>query len=193
MSENNQEMPIDPIFGKVKDNWGWLLGLGILFLILGIIGLGMTFTLTQLSMIFFGVLFIIGGGVQIVHLFKCGSWKGVFWHLIIGVLYIAAGITCISNPMLASTVITAVLGVMFIAIGLSRLIMAFTMRGNQGWGWVLVSGVITFLLGLIILLHWPLSGLWFIGMIIAIELIIHGWAYIFVALAARNASSEAKV
>lgn len=189
MSENNQEMSLDPIFGKVKDNWGWLLALGILFLILGIVGLGMTFTLTQVSMIFFGFLFLIGGVVQLVHLFKCGSWKGVFWHLIIGVLYIVAGVTCISNPMLASTVMTAVLAIMFIVIGLSRIIMALTMRSSEGWGWVLLSGIISFLLGFVILLHWPVSGLWFIGMIIAIELIIHGWAYIFVAMAARKAKS----
>ena len=39
-----------------------------------------------------------------------------------------------------------------------------------------------------IVLQWPVSGLWVIGLFVAIELILNGWSYVFVALAARKAA-----
>lgn len=35
--------------------------------------------------------------------------------------------------------------------------------------------------------EWPVSGFWVIGLFVAIELILNGWSYVFVALAARKA------
>lgn len=42
-------------------------------------------------------------------------------------------------------------------------------------------------LGVIIATHWPVSGLWFIGLFVAVELIVNGWPCILLALAARHA------
>ena len=46
----------DVVFGALKKNWGWMLALGILMVILGTIGMGMTMALTMVSMLYFGVL-----------------------------------------------------------------------------------------------------------------------------------------
>ena len=56
----------ETVFGEVRRNWGWLLGLGIIFVILGIIGLGMTFAVTMASVMMFGVLLLVGAGAQFV-------------------------------------------------------------------------------------------------------------------------------
>ena len=72
----NQSNEIPPqrvqsaIFGELKKNWGWLLAFGILSIVLGTIGLGMTFGLTLASVLFFGVMLIIGGVVQSFDAFK---------------------------------------------------------------------------------------------------------------------------
>jgi uncharacterized membrane protein HdeD (DUF308 family) len=58
----------------------------------------------------------------------------------------------------------------------------------KGWYWALIAGIISILLGVIIIAQWPISGLWVIGLFVAIELIFNGWAYVFIALAARNAA-----
>ena len=65
--------------------------------------------------------------------------------------------------------------------------MGFQLKPAQGWYWPLVSGLISILLGIMILAKWPVSGLWVIGLFVAIELIFNGWSYVFVALAARKA------
>jgi uncharacterized membrane protein HdeD (DUF308 family) len=42
------------------------------------------------------------------------------------------------------------------------------------------------LLGILLWVHWPGSGLWFIGLAIGIELIFRGWAWIMLAVLLRR-------
>ena len=194
MSENNDVSSAasqDLVLGEVQKNWKWLLFLGIAFLILGIIGLGRAFTLTIASVYFFGFLILIGGAIQLFESFKCKGWKSFIWHLIISLIYIIIGIEIILKPMVASTVLTLMLAIGIILVGIFRVVMAIQHRGLTNWGWPLFSGIISILLGLVIAAKWPVSGLFVIGLFVAIELIIHGWSYLFLALAAKNASAPA--
>jgi uncharacterized membrane protein HdeD (DUF308 family) len=175
------------IFGELKKNWGWLLAFGILSVVLGIVGLGMTFGLTLASVLFFGVLLVVGGVFQVFDAFKCKGWKSTLWHVLIALLYIAAGALMVFDPVLASVTLTLVLGWILIAVGILRGIMAFQLRPASGWFWPLISGIVSMVLGAMILAKWPATGLWVIGLFIAIELIFNGWSYVFVALAARGA------
>jgi len=175
------------LFGELKKNWGWLLALGILSILLGTIGLGMTFALTEVSIIFFGVLLIAGGAFQLFDALKCKGWKSVLWHVLIALLYVIAGIAMVNQPLLAAATLTLLLAWILIAVGFFRIIMAFQLRPSNGWYWPLLSGIVSLVLGGMILTEWPTSGLWVIGLFVAIELIFNGWSYVFVALAARNA------
>lgn len=178
---------IEPQLAALKSSWAWLLGFGVLFLVFGFIGLGMTFGLTMVSVVFFGVMLVVAGILQVVEVFKDRQWKGALWHALIAVLYLVGGGLIIYDPILASAVITAVLAGILIAVGCSRILMALMIRGAKGWGWLLAAGVATLILGVMILSHWPVSGLWFIGLFIAIEMIINGWSFILLAFAARKA------
>jgi uncharacterized membrane protein HdeD (DUF308 family) len=97
------------------------------------------------------------------------------------------------DPILASISLTMVLAGILIAVGLFRIIMAFELRATQGWFWPLVSGLITILLGGMILAQWPASGFWVIGLFVSIEMILNGWSSVFVALAARRAGKTEMV
>ena len=92
----------ETLFGEMKKNWGWMLAGGIIMLILGFIGLGMTFALTMISVLYFGILMLIGSGVQIVDAFRCKGWKSVVCHVLIALVYLGAGIMIISDPVMAS-------------------------------------------------------------------------------------------
>jgi len=177
------------LFGDLQKNWGWLLALGISSIVLGTLGFYMTFALTLTSVLFFGVLLLVGGTFQIAQAFTCKGWKAVLWHVLIGLLYVAAGIDIIYNPMRASEILTLILAGILIAVGVSRIIMAIQIRGAvDGWYWSLLSGLVSILLGGMIIAQWPVSGLWVIGLFVAIELLFNGWSTIFVALAARKAA-----
>jgi uncharacterized membrane protein HdeD (DUF308 family) len=174
------------IFGMLEDRWGGLLALGIILVILGFIGLGMTFTLTVASVIFFGILICIGGVFQFAHCARA-RWNGNGWQILIALVYIAVGVVMIIDPVLASTWLTLVIGIGIAATGVSRLAMAYQVREHRGAGWLVIGGLAALVLAAFILFGWPTSGLWVIGMFVAIELILNGWSAIFVALAARRA------
>lgn len=187
MSASN-ETAVNAVFGTLKKNWGWLLAVGILSILLGTIGLYMTFALTLATVVLFGALILAGGVLQLVQAFSCKGWKGVLGHVLIALLYIAAGILIIKDPVLASGVLTLVLAGILIAVGVIRITMGIQHRkAAAGWYWSVLSGIVSILLGGMILFEWPVSGLWVIGLFVAIELILNGWSYVFVALGARKA------
>lgn len=182
---------LTPDLGDLKKHWGWMLALGIVFLILGTIGLGMELFLTVASVLFFGVLLLFGGGVQLVHAFMyCKGWKGILSHSLTAILYIATGVIMVNNPLVASTLITLIIGLALVMVGVLRAISAFQHRGSGPWTWTLFSGVLSIIIGLMIMSSWPYSGLWVIGLFVAIELIIAGWSYILMALAIRRIEKE---
>lgn len=175
-----------PALGDLAHNWGWLLAQGILLVVLGTIGLGMTIWLTLASVFIFGVFLVIGGGVQIFQTFKCRGWGSILWHAVIAVLYVLAGISVMADPLAASTLFTLLLAGALVGIGVVRLFMAFQLRGAKNWFWPLIGGVAALVLGFMILARWPVSGLWVIGLFVAIEMIFGGWTYIFIALGAKE-------
>ncbi|MGB5830387.1 MAG: HdeD family acid-resistance protein [Thiohalocapsa sp.] len=180
------------IFGELEKNWGWLMAFGVLSIVLGTLGLGMTFWLTEISVVFFGALLIVGGAFQILETMKCRGWKSIAWNVLIALLYIGAGLVTVLHPVVAGMSLTLIIAWILIAIGILRAYMAFQIKPAKGWYWPLIAGLVSVLLGGMILAEWPQSGLWIIGLFIAIELIFHGWSYLFIALAARAAAKENK-
>ncbi|MCK5618559.1 MAG: DUF308 domain-containing protein [Candidatus Krumholzibacteria bacterium] len=188
MSNDENAAPLDRIFGEIRENWGWLLGFGFLSVILGVIGLGMAAFITLASMVFYGIVLLIGGAAQFIHSFKASGWKAKLWHMLISLFYVIAGVVVVRNPVLASGLLTLFLAGAITAVGVARIIMAFQMKGTAGWGLILLGGIMALVLGIMIFTHWPSSSLVVIGLFISIELIANGWSAITVAIAARSAS-----
>jgi uncharacterized membrane protein HdeD (DUF308 family) len=178
------------VFGDLIHNWGWLLAQGILLVILGTIGLGMTIWLTLATVFIFGVFLLIGGGVQIFQTLKCRGWRSVLWHVIIAILYVLAGLSIMADPLVASTLFTLIIAGALVGIGVVRIIMALQLRGVKNWGWPLIGGIAAIILGFMILARWPVSGFWVIGLFVAIEMIFSGWSSIIIALGARQMGKE---
>lgn len=178
--------PATDVFGTAKENWGWILALGILFIILGTMGLGISFTLTLVSVLFFGWLLIIGGVFQLVEALKVTGWKSILWHVLMALLYIGVGAIAVYDPVGGALALTVFIAATLLTVGVLRVIMAFQHKGMAGWWWPLVGGLLSILLGIMIMAQWPSSAFWVIGLFIAIEMIINGWSYVMIALIARR-------
>ncbi|NWN90269.1 HdeD family acid-resistance protein [Marinobacter adhaerens] len=177
---------VQSVVGDLGKHWGWLLALGILFIVLGTVALGMSVAVTVATVLFFGVLLAIGGVFQVIEAFKCRGWKSILMHILIALLYIGGGVVMITEPVSGSLVLTAFLGGVFIATGLLRIVMGFHLRGTGlRWGWMVFAGLVSLVLGGMIFFQWPMSALWLIGLLVAIEMIFHGWAYVMTALALK--------
>src|SRR5688572_5134838 len=174
------------VLGSLPKRWRWLLALGILMIILGVLGLYMSVALTIVSVLLFGALLLVGGIAQLIQAFRASGWKSVALHIGIALIYVVGGALVLYDPVAASLALTILIGVMLLTAGMLRAVMAFQLRPIGGWGWVLFGGIVSVVLGVLILAQWPLSGLFAIGLFIAIELLVDGWSCVILALAAKS-------
>jgi len=175
-----------PELAPLRAKSGWIVALGVVYLIAGFIALGSVAMATVASVFIVGIMMIFAGVAEIINAFAVKSWgKFILW-LLLGVLYVVAGIATFENPLLAAAVLTLVLGVSLIVSGIMRIVLAFGMKEGMPWMWIVLSGVITFLLGAIILAHWPVSSVYVLGLFLGIDLVFAGVGWIGLGLGLRR-------
>lgn len=177
---------IKGFMGDLRNNWGWILALGILLLILGFIGIGMVGTMTLATTYYIGIIFSIAAIAQIFYAFAANNWKGVALTIIVGILYGIASYILLTDPVSGAASLTMVLGVALLVAGIFRAIVAFKLKPLSVWGWVLFSAILSIILGVLILMNWPNSSVYTLGTFMAVELISAGVSYIMLAFSAKS-------
>jgi uncharacterized membrane protein HdeD (DUF308 family) len=170
---------------SLRRNWGWLLALGVLMIVVGTLAIAFPVMATLTTVEVFGYLLLIGAGVEVASGIWTRRWGGFFLHLLVGLLYLFVGLVIIERPALGAAGYTLLLAAFFFATGLVRVIFAVSQRFS-GWGWAVLSGAITLLLGILIWRDFPASALWVIGLFVGIDLIFNGWSLVMLALAVRS-------
>ena len=165
---------------------GWIVALGVVYVIAGIIALGSVVLATVATVFVVGVMMLIAGVAEVINSFQIKTWGKFLLWLLLGVLYILAGFVTFENPLLAAALLTLFLGCALVASGVMRIALGFAMKSEMPWVGVVLSGVITFLLGLIILIHWPVSSLYILGIFLGIDLIFAGASWIGIGLGLRR-------
>jgi uncharacterized membrane protein HdeD (DUF308 family) len=171
----------------LNQQWGWFVGLGAVFLLLGMIAFGNLVAATVVSVLFVGILVGAAGIAFLVHAFQVRGWQNVTFWALSGGLYTMAGLLAFINPTLASTVITLLMAVSFMAAGGFRIWFGLQLRPGRGWQLIALSGAVTALIGLIIAFSWPASGLWLLGLILAVDLTVQGAVMVVFGLGLRGA------
>lgn len=171
---------------ELKRQWGWIVAFGVLLVLAGLVILQRVLLATLSGIYVVGIIMIIAGVIEIINGFGMRSWDKSFFWIVIGVLYIIAGFAVIQNPVLAAGVLTLLLGAGLVAAGIVRFIMAFQLPDNAPRFLVGASGVLTFIIGVIILAHWPTSSLWVIGTLLGVDLLVAGVSWISEGLALRT-------
>ncbi len=171
---------------RPRTGWGWFLALGILQLVLGIIAWFDVIAFTIAGVIFIGALLLVAGIFQVIHAFMDREWGGFALHLLIGILYVIGGFLLMDEPIQGSIVITILVAAALIIGGVLRIAIAVQHRHMPGWIMLLVGGIISLIVGVLLYLTLPWSGLWVVGTLIAIELIVHGVSWIQFGLALRR-------
>jgi len=166
-------------------HWGWFLALGIGLLLLGIAAVVRSVKATVISMLFFGWLLVLAGGIEAAQALLVGKWAGFFLHLVAAVLFLVTGIVILRRPVLGAEIATILMAMFFLISGLFQLVASLALH-EPDWGWQALNGIITSLLGVLVLAQWPTSGLWVIGLFVGIDLIFRGWAWVALALDLRK-------
>jgi len=175
-------------YGMLRGKWGWFVAMGILLLVLGLLAGAYALAATVASVLFVGILMIVGGIGHLAHAWRIKAWRGFLLWTLIGLVYILAGALAIHDPLAAAAGLTLLLGAFLIAVGALRLWVWFQNRAQSGWQWIALSGVITLLIGLLIAAGWPANSLWILGLLLSLDLLFQGWALMLLGLALRAAA-----
>jgi uncharacterized membrane protein HdeD (DUF308 family) len=170
--------------GGVQHKWGWLLVLGISMVVLGTIALFITPAATIGTVLVLGWLLVVSGVVETIQSFRMRKWGGIFLHLIGGVLGVLVGLLIVTHPVAGALAWTLLFAAFFTIIGIFRLVAAIRLK-FPNWGWAAFDGAVTLLLGVLLWIDWPGSGLWFLGFAVGVSLLLRGWAYVMFAIAVR--------
>ncbi|QPF89651.1 HdeD family acid-resistance protein [Bradyrhizobium commune] len=177
-SDTSHNLGLGSGIAALHAKWGWIVALGVVYLIAGFVALGSVVMATVASVIVVGAMMIVAGAVEIISAFQMKSWgKFLIWALL-GVLYVIAGFLVFDNPLFAAVLLTLFLGASLIASGAVRLFLAFSMKRESPWVWVALSGAITLLLGLLIVARWPVNSVYILGLFLGIDLIMAGAGWI---------------
>jgi uncharacterized membrane protein HdeD (DUF308 family) len=172
---------------SLREHWGWLLALGIVFVLGGITSLLSPVMTTYVLTVFIAAGLLVSGAVQIFQAFRMRDWSGFFMALAVGILLFIAGLAIWLQPLISALALTLIVAAVFLAKGVAQIMIAFRLRHYPVWGWILASGIISLLVGLIIALGWPVSGLIALGIMVGISLLTTGWGYVMLAFAVRKA------
>jgi len=167
-------------------HWGRFLAFGIVLIFLGMVAIVRSFITTVASMMFFGWLLLFAGIIEFTYAFMVGKWAGFFVHLLIALVFGITGAVMLFRPVMSAETITLIMAVFFLVAGFYQFFASMWVSNLPGSGWGAANGMISAILGMLLLAQWPVSGLWVVGLFVGIDLVIYGSAWIAMALQLRT-------
>lgn len=169
--------------------WGFPLTMGVISILIGLAAISMAFISTVISVTTLGVCILAVGIAQIFYTFSSRKWGDVLLHSLLALLYIAAGTYLIQRPVAGAVSLTLFLSIFYIMSGAYRI--AVSLAANvPSRGWAFFGGLVTLLLGGLILGNWPSASLWVIGLFVGVDLVLLGCQLTAIALAVHSVEKE---
>jgi uncharacterized membrane protein HdeD (DUF308 family) len=172
----------------VREHWKAFLFEGILLAILGLAAIIVPPLASLAVTIFLGWMFLVVGVIGLIVTFWARQMPGFWWSLISAALALLAGLVLLFRPVQGTLTLTIVVGAYFLAEGVATIMYALEHRRelSQRWGWMLTAGLMDIIVAGVIIAGLPGSALWAIGLLVGINLMFGGATLIVMALAARN-------
>lgn len=172
---------------NIRKSTSWVIALSIGLMMLGILAMLMPSIASAFFTAVMGWIALISGVVMIVESFQSKPVRGFWLNLIVGIAYVITGIYILFNLGAALLALTLAFGVLFIVEGIFTIIMAFTNRAGYRMFWLMaLNGIVTLILGIMVLNRFPFSAIWLIGLYVGISLLMSGISLLSAALVVRR-------
>lgn len=171
-------------------NWIIMLIAGVLSVIAGFVALANPFGASLVATSIAGWSFLILGVLQIFAAFGAEGFGGKIWGLLLGIVAVVLGVNILGEPLASMVTLTIVVGIMFVMSGVFKIIFGFGVQGSMKWA-VILSGVISLMLGGMVLTNIPGSAVVALGVLLAVELLSNGISMIAMALTVKSVEAEA--
>lgn len=165
--------------------------IGVLLIGLGIAAIALPAVSTIVTETWIALILISAGAAKLVYAFQSRDSGGFLWKVLLSVLYVATGVMLFFYPSTGILTLTLLLGSFLLTEGVFELILAFKLRPQSNWTWVLGNGIITLLLGGMIWFQWPFDAPWVIGTLVGFSVLFSGISRVMLAFNRRGFDQDA--
>lgn len=174
---------------EVRAHWRSLLWGGVLIVGLGVFAVLAPYATGLTLSLLLGVALLLGGVTHVANAFVARGWTGALWQLVLAVVYAGGGIVLIVNPTVGLATLTVLAIAYLIVDGVVEMLVGLAIRSQPRWWWMLISGAVSVVLGVLLWTGLPGTADWAVGLLFGISLVTTGVAMIGVAMTGRNANA----
>ena len=183
-------MPTQSITDDVKKRSAWSIAMGVLTAVLGVFLIIYPFATAMITTVLLGWILILVGVAEFVFALHTQTVGNFFLKILLGVLYVCAGIALAFLPIEGVIVLTGVLGTLLLIQAGLLTVTAFQMKPIDGWGWYLADATASLLLGVLIFVKWPNSSMWAIGTLVGVAVLVGGISRVMIAAKIRSGAGQ---
>jgi uncharacterized membrane protein HdeD (DUF308 family) len=173
-----------PPLPESQGSWRWLLILGVGLILFGVVELGSIVVMELLAIVVLGPLLIASGILQVLLAFFARRPKEVPVHLGAAALDFVIGFLVLFHPRDTVDDLILVLAAFLMVGGVSRILSSLFLR-FRSWGWILSTGIVAIILGLIVWRQGSFRGLWLVAGCVAVDFIAHGVSWVLLSHTSR--------
>jgi len=181
----------EKVLGDIKRASGWSIALGILMILAGMFAICAPLIPGVVVVYIIAWTAIFNGGAQIVYGFRAASGGRLVLEVLLGLLYVVAGLFILTHPLGGLLALTLIIASFLLVYGVIAVVLAFQMRPIPGWAWILFDAILTVLLGGLIWAHWPINSEWVVGTLVGISFVASGVSRLMLSFTVRKLASGA--
>jgi uncharacterized membrane protein HdeD (DUF308 family) len=182
-------MSVPSLIQEVKNRSGWSIFMGALSAVLGLFLIAYPMATATITTVLLGWTLIFVGVAQFVFALHSQTPGNFVLKLVGGVLYGITGVALAFAPIAGVEALTAMLGTLLLVQAGLATVTAFQIRPLDGWGWYLFDAIVSFALGMLIIVKWPSSSMWAIGTLVGTAVVMGGISRIVLASKIRSGAS----
>jgi uncharacterized membrane protein HdeD (DUF308 family) len=175
-----------PLMRATRSSAGWSIAVSVLMIVAGLLAIG----LPQVAGIAVDVLVawvvLVSGAAHLAFAWHTRTRGGVAWQSLLGVVYFATGLYLLVRPVAGLASLTLALAIYLFVKGVLEFILSFQLRPSRGAGWLLIDGIVTFILAAMIWSTWPWNTVWVIGTLVGVSIFFSGITRLMLSLAFRK-------
>jgi len=171
-------LPLRYMTRTVRHKWFLFVAFGAALMVGACLAASNLWAASLASVSIIAIFMMLAGLTQIFQGFTAHGWTGPMLPLAAGLLYFSAGVAAMVDPVSASTLISLGLGVFLCLSAVFKIGYGIRFPQVSGSGWTVASGFMSLLVGGLIVMTWPISGLWLLGIVLAADLAFQGCSYI---------------
>ena len=159
---------------------------GIVMILFGVVAIATPALAGKAVVMVIGAVLLVVGVVQIVSGLRSEGWSSKLPPVVLGAIATFCGLGLLGEPWTGMKFIALLLAIFFVIEGIWKIIVSFSYRPAPGWLFMLASGALGLLLGLVIWRQWPVSGLWAVGVLVGVDLLMTGVSMVALATTVRR-------